>query len=71
MSYLDKAKQELVKRGLRNHTLDQAHNALMIGWITQDDYDLFHDCWSTGVFRFSLQESAIKESHNRLKERFS
>ena len=71
MSYLDIAKQELIERGLQNYTLEQARNALMIGWITQDDYDLFHDCWSTTSFRFSLQESAIRESHNRLRKRFS
>ncbi len=68
---IDLGIQELRSRGLLGYTLVRAQDHLANGYISQDDYDLFFDVWSTAPFRYSISESSVKESRQRLAERFS
>ena len=67
---VDKGIAELKSRGLDSYTYNIARDQYYQGFISQDDLDLFIDCWYARPCKFSVSDSQRNAAYNRLIKRY-
>lgn len=70
LEVLEVGKEELIRKGLHNYTLDQVESMGRNGYLSQDDVDLYIDVFNADPIHFSPKWYDRIEGLNGLRHRF-
>jgi len=71
LEVLELGKEEMIRRGLHNYTLDQVESMGRNGYLAQDDVDLYIDVWQANPCKFAPAWYDRIEGLNGLRHRFN